>query len=190
MVIEAELKARVRDAAALVGRLAQWAGEPGRAEVYRDVYFDRPGGELAARGAELRVRTVRGAAGERAVLTYKDPAVEGGSGSKPEAETAVADPVALRAALRGSGLVETIAFEKHCRNWELAWRGRPLLATVVEVPELAGVFLEVETPARDAAELPAALAAVRAVLRRLGVADEELTQELYTDAVARARREG
>ncbi|MFI9783901.1 class IV adenylate cyclase [Kitasatospora sp. NPDC051984] len=187
MTIEAELKARVREPAELVARLTAAAGAAGRVEVYRDVYFDRPGGELGAAGAELRVRTVTGPAGMRTVLTYKGAALDAGSGSKPETETLVADPVALRAILRGSGLVETIAFEKRCRNWELTEDGRPLLATVVEVPELAGVFLEVETPAADAAELPSALAAVRRALRRLGVADAELTTELYTDAVARAR---
>ncbi|MFD8598906.1 class IV adenylate cyclase [Kitasatospora sp. NPDC059646] len=187
MTIEAELKARVADPAGLVARLTAWAGEPGREEVYRDVYFDRPGGELGAGGAEVRVRTVTGAAGTRAVLTYKGAAVDEASGSKPETETAVGDPAAARAILRGAGLVETLAFEKHCRNWELTEDGRPLLATVVEVPELAGVFLEVETPARDAADLPAALAAVRRALRRLGVPDADLTTELYTDAVVRER---
>ncbi|MFG2694018.1 class IV adenylate cyclase [Kitasatospora sp. NPDC048407] len=185
MTIEAELKARVREPVELVARLTAAAGAAGRVEVYRDVYFDRPGGELGAVGAELRVRTVTGPAGMRTVLTYKGAALD--AGSKPETETLVADPVALRAILRGSGLVETIAFEKRCRNWELTEDGRPLLATVVEVPELAGVFLEVETPAADAAELPSALAAVRRAVRRLGVADAELTTELYTDAVARAR---
>ncbi|RKE18927.1 class IV adenylate cyclase [Streptomyces sp. TLI_171] len=189
MPIEAELKARVRDVRAVVAELEAWSGREGRVEVYRDVYFDRPDGELAARGAELRVRTVSGGAGERTVLTYKGRAVDAGSGSKPETETAVADPVAVRAVLRGSGLVETVAFEKHCRNWELTVEGRRLLATVAEVPELAGVFLEVETPAADEAELPAALGAVRAALHRLGVAERDLSTELYTDAVARARQE-
>ncbi|MFD7641023.1 CYTH domain-containing protein [Kitasatospora sp. NPDC059795] len=102
MTIEAELKARVREPERLVTRLAAWAGAPGRVEVYRDVYFDRPGGELSAGGAELRVRTVTGEAGARTVLTYKG-------------------------------------------------------------------------------------AAVRRVLRRLDVADADLTVELYTDAVTRAR---
>ncbi|WP_338015791.1 hypothetical protein [Kitasatospora sp. CB01950] len=55
------------------------------------------------------------------------------------------------------------------------------------MPELAGVFLEVETPADGEAELPSALAAVRRALRRLDVADADLTAELYTDAVTRAR---
>ncbi|MGW4383766.1 class IV adenylate cyclase [Kitasatospora sp. NPDC004531] len=187
MTIEAELKARVREPARLAARLDAWAGGPGRAEVYRDVYFDRPGGELAADGAELRVRTVTGESGAvRTVLTYKGAAVDAASGSKPETETPVADPVALRAILRGAGLVEVIAFEKRCRNWERTEDGRPLLATLVEVPELAGAFLEVETPAADEAGLPAALAAVRRVLGRLGVAEADLTTELYTDAVARA----
>ncbi|GAA4847263.1 hypothetical protein GCM10023235_25030 [Kitasatospora terrestris] len=81
------------------------------------------------------------------------------------------------------GYVPRIAFEKHCRTYALTADGRELLATVVRVPELDGTFLEVETVVADEEELAAGLAAVRAVLGRLGVADGDL----YTDAVVAAR---
>jgi adenylate cyclase, class 2 len=61
-----------------------------------------------------------------------------------------------------------------------------MLATVVTVPEIDGVFLELETTA-DEADLTAALDDVRAVLGELSIAEEDLTTELYTDAVMRAR---
>jgi adenylate cyclase class 2 len=54
------------------------------------------------------------------------------------------------------------------------------------VPELEGTFLEVETQASDD-EVPSALAAVRRVLADLGVSDQELTTETYSDAVRAAR---
>ena len=61
-----------------------------------------------------------------------------------------------------------------------------MLATVVTVPEIDGVFIELETLA-DEEEFPAALGDVRAVLGELGITEDDLTTELYTDAVLRAR---
>jgi adenylate cyclase, class 2 len=61
-----------------------------------------------------------------------------------------------------------------------------MLATVVTVPEIDGVFIELETQA-DEADLAAALGDVRAVLGELGIAEDDLTTELYTDAVLRTR---
>ncbi|WP_323182421.1 MULTISPECIES: hypothetical protein [unclassified Streptomyces] len=65
-------------------------------------------------------------------------------------------------------------------------RGRELLATVVQVPEIDGTFVEVETMT-DPDGLTHALADVRAFLAGLDVGEGDLTRELYTDAV-RARR--
>ncbi len=61
-----------------------------------------------------------------------------------------------------------------------------MLATLVRVPELDGTFLEVETMA-DEGDLAAALRDVREVLGELGIGEQDLTTEQYTDAVA-ARR--
>ncbi|WP_424214071.1 class IV adenylate cyclase [Streptomyces sp. BI20] len=184
-MIEAELKARVRDVGAVAWRLARLA--PGRGAVYRDTYYDTSDRALEARGAELRVRTVGGDGGTRTVLTYKGAVVDEVSGSRPEHESGVADPDAVHAMLRGLGYGPVIAFEKHCRNHEFTARGRTMLATLVRVPELDGTFLEVEALV-EPEELADALADVRAVLADLGIGEGDLTRELYTDAV-RARRD-
>ena len=55
-MIEAELKARVREPDALRGRLRRLADE--ERSTYRDTYYDRPGRDLTAEGRELRVRVV------------------------------------------------------------------------------------------------------------------------------------
>ncbi|MCX4784415.1 class IV adenylate cyclase [Streptomyces sp. NBC_01264] len=184
-MIEAELKARVKDRTALVELLDQWA--VGRAEVYRDTYYDTAERTLEARDAELRVRTVESAYGAaRTVRTYKSAAVDEESGSKPEHETAVADPEAVHAVVRGLGYEPVIAFTKHCTNYTVTVRGRQMLATVVQVPEIDGVFVEVETMTGPEG-LAGALADVRAFLPGLGIGEGDLTRELYTDAV-RARR--
>ncbi|MFI6285531.1 class IV adenylate cyclase [Streptomyces sp. NPDC051018] len=183
-MIEAELKARVRTPEGVLRRLDERA--PGRAEVYRDTYYDTPDRALDARDQELRVRTVHGTDETRAVLTYKGARVDEESGSKPEHETRVEDAEAVHALLRGLGYVPLIAFEKRCRNYAFEARGRRMLATLVRVPEIDGTFLELETLAPES-ELSGALDDVRAVLTELGIAADDLTGELYTDAV-RARR--
>ncbi|MEU5811248.1 class IV adenylate cyclase [Streptomyces sp. NPDC047718] len=183
-MIEAELKARVHSPEAVIRALDSRAAA--RAEVYRDTYYDRPDGSLEKAGQELRVRTIHGTDETRTVLTYKGAAVDGESGSKPEHETRVDDAEAVHAMLAGLGYVPVIAFEKRCRNYDLEDRGRRMLATLVRVPEIGGTFLELETLTEEDG-VADALADVRAVLADLGITDEDLTRELYTDAVAAVR---
>jgi adenylate cyclase class 2 len=136
--------------------------------------FRVPRSWLDPQGNELRVRTVTDELGRtRALLTFKEPAVDEASGSKPEYETAV-DADVLVTVLSALG-VEQID------------QGRDLLATVVTVPELAGrTFIELETVA-DPGDVDAALDVVRSVLRELGIEDSDLTTQAYTDAVATRR---
>ena len=183
-MIEAELKARVRDPRALHQQLRKLAA--GEQSVYRDTYYDRPGRDLTVSGRELRLRTVQTGSRRRSLLAYKESAVDAASGSKPEHETEVASPDAVDVLLLGVGLEHLVSFEKHCTNYRFRAEGRDLLATVVTVPDLDGAFLELETMA-DPADTEAALAAIRAVLLRLGIVGDDLTTEQYTDAVL-ARR--
>jgi len=122
----------------------------------------------------------------RTVLTYKEPATDVASGSKPEHETTIADAAVVDVIFRALGMEHLVAFVKHCANYRFTANGRDMLATVVTVPEIEGVFIELETLAAEA-ELSAALGDVRAVLSDLGISDDDLTTELYTDAVMRAR---
>jgi adenylate cyclase, class 2 len=143
---------------------------------------------MVAVEAELRVRTVTDELGRtRALLTFKQPAVDQTSGSKPEHETAVEDADVLVTVLTALGVEQIIAFEKRCVNYRFTAQGRDLLATVVTVPELAErTFLELETLA-DPSDVDAALHVVRSTLRELGIEDSDLTTQSYTDAVATRR---
>ncbi|MGP8299520.1 class IV adenylate cyclase [Streptomyces inhibens] len=181
-MIEAELKARVHNPEYVMGQLDRTA--EGRGEVYQDTYYDDPSGSLDAQDQELRVRTIHGPSSTRSVLTYKGSRLDPESGSKPEHETRVDDPEAVHAMLRGLGYVPVIAFQKRCRNYEFSSRGRSLLATLVQVPEIEGTFLEVETMVPEEQELPSALDDIRAVMGELGIHTNDFTTELYTDAVA------
>ena len=183
MAVEAELKALARNPGRIHAELSRRA--EGERSVYSDRYFDYPDRAWSRRGNELRVRTVTDELGRtRTLLTFKEPAVDKASGSKPEHETAVEDADVLITVLTALGVEQIIAFEKHCVNYRFTARGRDLLATVVTVPELAGqTFIELETAA-DAGEVDAALDVVRSVLHELGIEEGDLTSQAYTDAVA------
>jgi adenylate cyclase class 2 len=183
-VIEAELKARVRDLGQLQGQLDTLAAR--EICTYSDTYYDWPGRQLSAGGRELRLRLVMADGRPRSLLTYKEPAVDSASGSKPEHETAVADAPVIDVMLRALGLAPMVAFEKHCTNYRFEARGREMLATLVRVPELNGTFIEIETMTDESA-MKTALADVRAIFAELGVPEDDLTAEQYTDAVMKAR---
>ncbi|GAA2004323.1 class IV adenylate cyclase [Catenulispora subtropica] len=185
MAIEAELKARVTDPETVLRILAAIA--PGTSAIYQDQYFDSTDGSFTASGRELRIRTVDSTEAVRHILTFKAPAVDAESGSKPEYETLVADPDATAAILLALGYRALVSFSKHCANHRMQRAGRDMLATVVTVPEIDGTFLEVETLTDDASDVPAALAAVHAVMTEVGIAPADFTTELYTEAVLRAR---
>jgi adenylate cyclase class 2 len=85
VAVEAELKARLRDPEQVRQRLAERA--PAEHRVYADRYFDFPDRRLTAAGYEVRLRTITDNGGARSLLTFKEPAVDAVSGSKPEHET-------------------------------------------------------------------------------------------------------
>jgi adenylate cyclase, class 2 len=186
-VIEAELKALVRDADAL--RAALEARAAATRATYCDTYYDTPGHDLRGSGRELRVRVIDGGGPAQALLTYKEPAVAG-TASKPEHETTVAGPAVLATLFAGLGLQVLVELTKHCTNYRLQHAGRAMLASVVTVPELPDTFVEVETLVPTAGEVPAALAAVRALLAEVGIGVADLDTRAYTDMVAAARAAG
>ena len=186
MGIEAELKARVRDPDRVRGLLRERAAEHN--SVYSDVYFDTADRMLTQEGCELRVREVHAdGVATQTLLTYKGAPVHAASGSKPETETTVGDADALRAVLAALGFDVLISFQKHCANYRFTAVGRPLLATLVSVPELEEMFLEVESIVETDAEINPALDTIRQVLSTLGINRNDETTEAYTETVA-ARR--
>ncbi|MFJ9389815.1 class IV adenylate cyclase [Nocardioides sp. NPDC101246] len=184
-LVEVELKAKVGEVEYVRAELERLA--PGVDETYHDTYYDLADETLTARDQELRVRTVTNDAGSRSLLTFKTAPVEEASGSRPEHETELADPAVADTVLKALGAEEVIAFRKLCRNHRFTAERRDVLATLVEVPEIEGTYLEVETLSPDD-EVESALTTIRTVLARLGIGDGDLTNETYTGAVAAARQ--
>ncbi|TLF77406.1 class IV adenylate cyclase [Nocardia cyriacigeorgica] len=187
-MIEAEYKARLVNPAGVRKLLADRA-DAERVE-YRDTYFDDAERSLSRGGRECRLRTITGPDGARHLLTFKDPTVDSATGSKPEFETVIGDRAAMEQIIARLGLRAVISFSKACENFRFVADGRQVLATLVSVPELDGQFLELETMVSEEAELPEALRHLESLLAELGVSADELTTELYTDAVARRRDSG
>jgi len=179
-------KARVADPdrvkALLAGRAAA------EVSTYHDTYYDWPDGSLEHEGGqELRVRVIETDDHQRRVLlTFKAAMLD--RSSTPEFETTVGDASATDAILTGLGLVHLVAFQKHCWNYTFRAHDHDIKATVVQVPELAGeTFLEVETIVDTPAQTVVATTAVHNVLTGLGIGDQDLTDELYTDRVRTQR---
>jgi adenylate cyclase, class 2 len=183
-VIEAELKALVRDPAGLLAALAERA--PAERASYADTYYDTPDRTLTSSDRELRVRVIDRGGSRTCLLTYKEAAVPGTT-SKPEHETGVDDPAVFATLFAGLGLGVLVELTKHCTNYRFHHAGHPMLATVVTVPELAGTFVEVETQVPDAAEVPAALDTIADLLADLGITEADLDSRDYTDMVQQAR---
>ncbi|MFX0575742.1 class IV adenylate cyclase [Nocardia nepalensis] len=183
-MIEAEYKAKLTNPDSVRARLKERADAENVS--YRDVYFDTEDNELGRADREFRLRTITGAGETRHLLTFKDSAVDAATGSKPEFETVVGEREALEEIIAQLGYIPMIELTKHCENFRFTSTGHELLATVVTVPEIDGTFLELETQATEE-DLHAALADLRTVLAELGVSEDQLTTELYTDAVAAVR---
>ncbi|SDY47174.1 adenylate cyclase, class 2 [Amycolatopsis xylanica] len=186
MPIEAELTAVLRNPDEVRAALSA------RAEVerctYSDTYYDWPDHRLTEGDYNLRVRTVTTGESTRTLLTFKEPRTGPSRHAKPEHETEAGDAGVLRTIFHGLGLVERIAFRKHCENFHFTDRGHDLLATVAEIPDLAGqTFLELETLV-EPEHVDTALKVIRAVLHDLGVTDDDLSTQSYTRRVAALRR--
>jgi adenylate cyclase class 2 len=182
--IEVELKARMSRTSAVP---ESW-GSPA-ASTYHDVYYDTADGELGRGGRELRVRVIKSDdGGERVLLTYKGARLD--ATSQPEHETVVADAEAIAAVLDGLGYTPVLGFQKQCANYRFSHRGRSITATVVRLPEVSDdeTFVEIETLVEESGDVADAADTVRAVLHeQLGLGDDDVTEELYTDAVRRRR---
>lgn len=184
-MIEAELKARLIDPEP--ARAALDRKSVAEKATYHDTYYDTADGQLEKDGRELRLRTVKSAAAARHFLTFKEAAVDEASGSKPEYETTVDTPSAVAHMVEALGYGPAIELTKECENYRFTVDGREFLATVVRVPDVDGTWLEMETMAEHD-DVGTALAAVRLLMIEVGVDDDQLTTELYTDVVREARQ--
>lgn len=188
---EVELKANITAIESdVLKRLREHSSGPSEREVYFDKYFDTPNGDFSKQDRELRLRSVSCMDGRasRSVLTCKDPPFDESSKSKVEYETLVGDPSAMETILTTLGFVEQLAFEKRCEHFKVGHDGYDVVASVVTLPDISGVFLEVEIQVAALEQTAAAKGSLVTLLRLLGVSETNVTAEYYTDLVRLGRK--
>jgi adenylate cyclase class 2 len=184
MPIEVELKARLTDPNTVVARLGEHA--KGETSTYRDTYYDWPDRHLELDGRrELRLRIVETGTETTCLWTFKGAMLD--TASTPEYETVVADANAAHTILIALGLEPVIDYTKQCLNFRFEYNDRQVVATVVQVPEIDGVFLEAETLVPDGEDTTTARDTIVGLLNELGLGEDDLEPTFYIDLV-RARR--
>jgi adenylate cyclase class 2 len=170
---EIEAKVRIADPEDFRRLMAERGASEAETVFEDNRLFDDPAGTLRRRGAALRLREERPAAGGepiRAVLTYKGPRLESDLKRREEAEVGVQAAGPLAAIFAAMGLRETFRYEKR----RSIWRVGECEVTLDELPHL-GWFVEIEGPTEKA---------VRACLEDLGLAQAELISTDYIHLLA------
>lgn len=185
-VREVEIKLRVRDLAALIGRLRALGARCGGRVFERNVLYDTPESDLRRGGRLLRLRVEAPARSKwlpggrsRSVVTSKRPAPSSEKSrykEKLERELAVVRPERWPATLSSIGFRAGFCYEK-CRT-TFHWGGLHL--DLDETP--VGTFLELEGSPR----------LIDRVARRLGYSPRDYIRATYwdvfqTDCRARGR---
>ncbi len=172
MSIEVEIKYRIADPAALIGRILGLGATQEATSALRDVYLLHPARDFAETGEAFRIRSGT----DRAWVTYKGPRWEGPAKTREEIEIGLADaPGTLEGMTR---LLDRLGFRvlaevvKTRTQFRLAGDGRELLIAVDHADGL-GSFAEVEAIAEEEADVPVAQAAVLALAGELGLTEVE-----------------
>lgn len=141
----------------------------------RDVYFDAPHRDFAARDEALRLREETDGEGPTAILTYKGPKLDRESKTRKEHETSVGSPEALKDALEALGFEPAATVAKTRARFDLDG-----FTVVLDTVEGLGEFVEVETTAPEA-DVEAAQQAVAETLERLGLDPESGISTSYLE---------
>jgi predicted adenylyl cyclase CyaB len=189
-MFEAELKAELdSDKAKELNERLRNSGGGGTALIYCDLYFDLPGGQLAAAEKELRLRRIIGAGSETCHLTFKDSPFDSGSKSKRELETSVGSFDQAAKIVEAMGYVRDLQYEKHCSRYAVTYAGLGVEVVIVELPELARWFIECEVASVSTTEATNAIEVLGGLVQSLGVPANAVTSEYYTDMIRRHRSE-
>ncbi len=172
MAVELECKVRVESHEATRERLRSAGATYTGRVLETNRLFDGQKASLLAADCGLRVRSIRvmDGQGPSASLTYKGPRQAGELKRREELESGVSDPEAAAAILGALGFTERLLFEKRRESWRLA----ECQVELDKLPTL-GLFVEVEGPT---------VAAVKAALAQLGLADEPVVVESYIELLA------
>ncbi len=170
-MLEVEVKYRVPDPAAVVGRLLTSGATRVGEAVEADHYFNAPDRDFRQTDEAFRLRRV----GDANRFTYKGPKRGGPTKTRTEIELGV-EPGDAGAAVAERMVValgfRPVAVVRKARTTYQLARGPFALTVCVDVAERVGTFVEVEAVC-DEAGFAAAQAAVLALAAELGLTDPE-----------------
>jgi len=183
-MMEIELKARVRDKAAVTARVESFARYM-RSFDKSDEYWHGPDWRFVRGTKGFRLRMD----GEKAIVTFKQKRNDGGIEINRETEFEVSDAAAFKA------LVERVGCEPFYRKRKTG-KAYDYDGCTVELVNIEGLgeFIEIERLIErdDPAEIALAQGSIRAILAMSGVPDGEIEGRSYSELVlgAKARATG
>jgi len=187
-MFEVELKATLKDFNSIREVIESYDLKSKEELFYESIYFDS-NNELTNSHRELRLRCIKDRHSSiiKNQITYKDPPFDESSRSKPEIEIKINDLEKSISLLNKLGYEIFLRFEKNCTNYELEYQGLDLLITIAFVEELDQHFIEVESPTTDNNEIKHRFTIIKSFLMEIGIKDEDLTNEYYTEAILKKR---
>lgn len=168
---EIEAKIKVPGLAPVADRLKTLGAEFVHELRQIDTYFMDTHKRLHKNDCGLRIRRQTIGGTTTAVVTFKGARSNSRYKSRPEYETAVADPDTMQTIFQSLGYAKRITFEKKRGVWRLD----DCLICLDELPRL-GCFIEVEGPAEDA---------IFAVLEKLQLQDQPHISHGYASMMER-----
>lgn len=181
-MLEIELKARLRDPAAVRARVAGFAKPVRNFEKY-DSYWHGPDWRFARGTKGFRVRKDDG----KTIVNFKNKRTEAGIEINRETEFEVSDAEAFIA------LVKRIGCEPfYCKHKSgSAWTCDGFLIELVEVEKL-GHFIEIEylLDSEDAAAIALAQGELKRILKLAGVPESEIEARGYSELLLQQDSDG
>jgi predicted adenylyl cyclase CyaB len=184
-MIEVELKARVRDRAAVESAVAAFAARVREVDK-ADSYWRAPSWRTDAAKKDFRVRQEDGAS----VVTFKEKRVEGGIEVNLEREFEVSDPDAFGALALRLGCEPSYEKRKRGTMYEAAAKCASSGVASIEIVEVVGlgVFIEIEEllAEADAAAVARARDEILDLLALSGCGEADIESRFYSELLSEA----
>ncbi len=190
-MIEVELKARVRDRAAVEAAVAAFARPAGSVDKADD-YWHGPDWRLnrGSRGFRLRSEAWEGGGGLQTVVTFKTKRSEGGIEINRESEFEVSDRAVFIEFVQRLGCEPFYKKRKRGLKFVAGGSGPIPDAATIEVLEVEGLgdFIEIEIllPNADPAAVALAQGEIKSLLARSGVAEDAIESRFYSELLQEA----
>jgi adenylate cyclase class 2 len=184
-MIEAEIKAKLADAAATEKMLSELGFAKGSTVNEQDVYYNGNDRDFRKTDEALRIRAHKDmeTGAQKNALTYKGPKLGSESQTRKELEISFEDPAEMRAILAALGYQQLL----EVRKLRKTYRSGEITACVDHVDTL-GDYLELEKLVNDEGDYPEAVGELYEWLPKLGISENALTRYSYLELLLKHNR--